>query len=446
MRRNGSFWFRDLRRVKWCVGFATIAVALSGSVAPVAEPVPAVGRGARQPHEPCLVFVEATLAEMRARAPAPPRDERFVWAVTEYVFRDARRLGTGRRPEGLVGSEAIEMTCHGFTDPSPELLEPGDHVVLYTTPGFPGTWLSDFSVWYLAADTDCEDPRSGDFPMVCSPAGRWKRDQDAPQRGMAMPGGKTRPSILCSDRGPVPVGVGGLSTDETRQLQRPVRRRAPVATPHRTTTASVRRPGVIARPSSDPLPSSRDPRAKESAQGDFNEDGKPDLAVASAQNTTVQLRLGDGQGQFLYAGEIIVGKMPTAIGAGDVDRDGHVDLVIARSADGAVIVFLGNGEAKFEQASMVNLVRSACAVTIGDFDGGPSPDVAVAHCGPPGSSRDALTILVGDGAGNLDLAPSSGQQTPVTVAIADVNDDGTADILTLSPAGTVLEIFSSDVP
>jgi hypothetical protein len=206
----------------------------------------------------------------------------------------------------------------------------------------------------------------------------------------------------------------------------------------------VRSPHDTARSRADGVRSSYVTEARITAQGDFNADDETDLAIASTQGTTVHLLLGEGQGRFLRVGEIVVGRLPSAIAAGDVNRDDHVDLVVARSADGAVVVFLGDGAGNFELASVVNLMRSACALTIGDFEGGPSPDVAVVHCGSVDNPRDALTILTGDGAGNLEPVLPSTQRVPDSVAVADVNEDGAADIVTLSPAGDVLDVFLSD--
>jgi len=67
------------------------------------------------------------------------------------------------------------------------------------------------------------------------------------------------------------------------------------------------------------------------AVGDFNGDGKLDLAVLHtdpSQQSYVRILLGEGDGAFHRAKSIILGRYPTSIAAGDFNADGILDLVV----------------------------------------------------------------------------------------------------------------------
>src|ERR1043165_4463499 len=69
-----------------------------------------------------------------------------------------------------------------------------------------------------------------------------------------------------------------------------------------------------------------------SASGDFNKDGKQDLAVASATTDTVEVFIGNGDGTFAPARSFAARNAPMAIVAFDLDIDGDLDLVVANDA------------------------------------------------------------------------------------------------------------------
>src|SRR5262249_51022922 len=78
------------------------------------------------------------------------------------------------------------------------------------------------------------------------------------------------------------------------------------------------------------------------AVADFNGDGKLDFAAANYDNGTVNVLLGDGNGNLLAPTDFNVGGNPYSVAAGDVNGDGHIDLVTANTRGNNVSVLLGN--------------------------------------------------------------------------------------------------------
>ncbi len=318
------------------------SVALTMVLSLALEPVPTVGRAAQQNQRVCRIVVEATLA---VRHP-PKTTARGAHQVTELVFQDVRQQD--EPPADCPRSPVTEMTCVSMFSDDLTLYEPGDRVGMYSYANFARPDVGLSGTWFLA-DNDCHDALHGDIPMYCRSVDEVVTT-GGPPRGAAMPGRRTRTSILCGDnwmnrRPRTRKAEGSLPTSDRSQRQST---EAPLRSPQ--SAAHTRSPRVI--------------QVWNAVQADFNEDDAIDLAVAPAQGTTLQILLGQGKGQFVPVGVISLDQTPTAIAAGHVNRDDHVDLVVAHSARGTVALFLGDGEGGFEQMSMVYLMRGVCAMTI----------------------------------------------------------------------------------
>ena len=101
------------------------------------------------------------------------------------------------------------------------------------------------------------------------------------------------------------------------------------------TAASPRRPVVRLPPA--PQPSSV-------AVGDFNGDGRLDLAIANQGGNSVTVLLGDGSGGFtpMSGSPFPAGTQPASLVVGDFNGDGRADLAIADAGGNNVTVLLGN--------------------------------------------------------------------------------------------------------
>src|SRR5204863_103270 len=79
------------------------------------------------------------------------------------------------------------------------------------------------------------------------------------------------------------------------------------------------------------------------AVGDFNRDGKQDLAVANAASANMSILLGDGAGNFGTATNFGTGSTPRSVAVGDFNGDGKQDLVTGNAGSNNMSILLGDG-------------------------------------------------------------------------------------------------------
>ncbi|HLJ96202.1 MAG TPA: VCBS repeat-containing protein [Gemmataceae bacterium] len=116
------------------------------------------------------------------------------------------------------------------------------------------------------------------------------------------------------------------------------------------------------------------------AVGDFNGDGRLDLAVADFQGDTVSVLLGNGDGTFQPAQYYAAGARPQSVVVGDFNGEGIPDLAVANFGD--VSVLLGNGDGSFQDARHYRAEVASRSVAVGDFNGDGHLDLAVTNLDP----------------------------------------------------------------
>ena len=164
------------------------------------------------------------------------------------------------------------------------------------------------------------------------------------------------------------------------------------------------------------------------AVGDFNADGKLDLALEPGG--MVYILLGDGTGKFV-PGPIVVTNLPEGgIVTGDFNGDGNLDLALTGVVPdgGGVSILLGDGSGNFTVGPSLPLPGGTQDLVVGDFNGDGNLDLAV--------SGQQVSTLLGDGTGNFTVAFSENQQhAPSGLAVGDFNGDGKLDLVVGNESG-----------
>jgi hypothetical protein len=168
--------------------------------------------------------------------------------------------------------------------------------------------------------------------------------------------------------------------------------------------------------------------------GDFNNDGKPDLAVSdSSQHLTIFVNNGTGvftpKGPFLTGSGSNTAPFEMSLAAADLNGDGKLDIVLTDALDGKVSVLLGHGDGTFGGFTQIPAGTNVSSIAIADLNEDGKPDLIV-------QNQDAmdLGVLIGNGDGTFQ--PLAGYAVAGDISIgplfvADFNQDGHADAATL---------------
>ncbi|BCU13824.1 beta strand repeat-containing protein [Microcystis aeruginosa] len=158
--------------------------------------------------------------------------------------------------------------------------------------------------------------------------------------------------------------------------------------------------------------------------GDFNGDGKSDLAVANDFSNNVSVLLGTGTGSFATATNFAVGISPRSVAVGDFNGDGKSDLAVANDFSSTVSVLLGTGTGSFGTATDFSVGSRLFSVTVGDFNGDGKSDLAVANL-----NSNNVSVLLGTGTGSFGTATNfTVGSFPRSVTLGDFNCDGKSDL------------------
>ena len=160
---------------------------------------------------------------------------------------------------------------------------------------------------------------------------------------------------------------------------------------------------------------------------DFGGDGKLDVVTGNTGGTTLSLLNGKGTGKFSAATSLDVGGAIGGLAMGDFDRDGITDLVALDGTNNDVALFIGEPHGAFHHAATFALGGSyaPAGIAVGDFNGDHFLDVAVGE--EIGSS---VAFFYGNGQGALTLQSTLyfGGFLPSDLQAAKFNADSKPDL------------------
>lgn len=138
------------------------------------------------------------------------------------------------------------------------------------------------------------------------------------------------------------------------------------------------------------------------AVGDFDRDGKLDLAVTSYISTnSVAILLGNGDGTFRKGSVYAAGSQLSSLATADLRNNGILDLVLADSLNDDIYVLLGNGDGTFQAPVAYPTNGWSTSVAVGDFTGDRKLDiVAITNS----VQCSCVTVLPGNGDGTFGIA------------------------------------------
>ncbi|PYR76112.1 MAG: hypothetical protein DMF86_13505 [Acidobacteria bacterium] len=230
-----------------------------------------------------------------------------------------------------------------------------------------------------------------------------------------------------SGYGPASIATGDVNGDGIRDLAVANRLDDSVAVLLGNADGSFQRPvSVYLGPNSSPC---------SVGIGDFNRDGRLDLAVANSGANTVSILPGNGDGTFQPALSLAAGTGPASLAVADFNGDGKSDLAVANTGSNDLSIILGNGDGTFQPAQRWVTDAGPSFVAVADFNRDTKPDLAVVNSG-----SGTISVLLGNGDGTFQ-APSTfgaGGTHVGSIAVGDFNGDGAQDLaVTNTDANTV---------
>jgi|GEM_PF-2027647 len=179
---------------------------------------------------------------------------------------------------------------------------------------------------------------------------------------------------------------------------------------------------------------------------DINGDGKLDVLIPGTNGIYhdqegLWIGLGDGAGGITSSQIIQVGLSPYGVTVGDFNVDGKPDIAVACSVDYAhagVSVFMGDGNGGFALRES-HEAATGTGIAVGDFNGDGIADIAVA------GASNLISILLGLGTGSFAEATNYGTGAdPRRLVTGDFNTDGKSDVMTANyTSGDITALIST---
>jgi hypothetical protein len=174
--------------------------------------------------------------------------------------------------------------------------------------------------------------------------------------------------------------------------------------------------------------------------GQFNSDNDPDLAVSVSFSGQVLVLYGAAGMTFSAPAPLTLSGSSSAFGLASADFNGdtYADLAVADNTGSQVEIFTGAANGTFTGPATVPVTTGPIDIGTGDFNGDNDPDLAVAHLGD-----DQVTILNGSSGATFTESGSfdPGSSGNMWVGVADFDDDSDPDLVVTNSTSDDVKIF-----
>lgn len=174
--------------------------------------------------------------------------------------------------------------------------------------------------------------------------------------------------------------------------------------------------------------------------GDFNNDGK--LDIATMNGSTASVLLGNGDGTFQPHNDTAIPGNSTNLVVGDFDKDGYLDMATSNTlSNGTITILKGHGDGTFAPATSVYAFSAPVYLAVGDFNHDGYDDFAVTNS----YVASSMSVIMNHGDGTYD--PPHTYNIPETgyeIQVEDFDHDGNDDFAVRGSSEYMVQLGNGD--
>ncbi len=183
--------------------------------------------------------------------------------------------------------------------------------------------------------------------------------------------------------------------------------------------------------------------APESLQaGDLDGDGNLDIVVVAKNSNTLNIKMGIGDGTFIAAPDVVIGGNTYEVAIADIDGDGNLDLISPSRVAVQIYASLGNGDGTFGAAINSATIGTTRGIIAEDFDSDGIKDIVVAGIN---AGVGGISFQKGNGDGTFGAfthySSGTGGTSPHYIIARDLDSDGDLDVVGGNLSGNSISVF-----